>query len=443
MPSSMSLFDAINAAVSGLSGQSDALNSIANNIANSSAVGYKEGETEFADMVLSGGATSSADLAGTQTRDRVEVSQAGQITATGVATDIAINGGGFMVVNTTADPSSGQYLLTRAGSFRPDANGNLVNSAGYYLQGVPLGANGQPLTAGGGSSLATLSTVNVANISGASSPTSSMTFTANLPAGDTGYSATPPAPSQSSVTYYDPLGNAQSLTFTFTPVQPTSAGNPATNTWTMQIYDSASTAPNTPVGQATLAFNSSGANAGELASVTPTTGTYSPTAGTFTVTTASGVQLPIQIGALNSASGMTQFAGNYTPTTMQANGSAFGQLTDVNVNAQGQVVASFSNGMTRPIYQLELGVVDNPDGLTAVSGDAFALSPEAGSPSLYTPGQGPAGTTEGGSLEGSNVDLATQLTNMIATQRAYDSNATVVQTGAQMLQALTQVVTTA
>jgi len=107
------------------------------------------------------------------------------------------------------------------------------------------------------------------------------------------------------------------------------------------------------------------------------------------------------------------------------------------------VMASFSNGTTRAVYQLELGVVANPDGLAAVSGNAFALSPEAGAPALYTPGQGPAGTTEGGALEGSNVDIATQLTNMIATQRAYDSNANVVQSSAQMLQALTQAVTSA
>lgn len=441
----MSLFDAINAAVSGLSGQSDALNSIANNIANSSGVGYKETDTEFSDMVLNGAANSAADLAGTQTTDQIEVAQAGQITSTGNATDIAINGNGFFVVNTASNPASGQYLLTQAGSFRPDANGNLVNSAGYYLQGVPLGTDGQPLTAGAGSSLSTLSTVNIANISGASSPTTSMTFNANLPAGDTAYSTTTPTPSQSSITYYDQLGNAQSLTFTFTPEQPAAAGDAATNTWTMQVYDSASSTPDTPIGQATLAFNATGADAGELASVTPASGegAYDPTSGTFTVTTGSGLQLPIQIGALNSASGITQFAGTYTPVTMQANGSAFGVLTGVNVNTQGQVVASFSNGMTRPVYQLELGMVANPDGLSAVSGNAFALSPDAGVPTLYTPGQGPAGTTEGGALEGSNVDIATQLTNMIATQRAYDSNATVVQTGAQMLQTLTQVVTSA
>ncbi len=441
----MSLFDAISAAVSGLSGQSDALSSIANNIANSSAVGYKETDTQFEDMVLSGGPTSSADLAGTHTTDRVEVSRAGQITPTGVATDIAVNGGGLMVVNTNADPAAGQYLLTRAGSFRPDANGNLVNAAGYYLQGVPLDSNGQPLSAGSGSSLATLSTVSIANISGASSPSTTMTFNANLPADDTEFATQPPTPSQSEVTYYDPLGKAQALTFTFTPTLPAAAGDPATNTWTMQIFDSASATPNTAVGQATLVFNATGANAGELSSVTPAAGqgTYDPTAGTFTITTAAGVQLPIQIGALNSASGMTQFSGKYTPTTMQANGSAFGLLTGVNVTSDGRVVASFSNGLTRPIYQLQLGVVPNPDGLIPVTGDAFGLSPQAGVPALYTPGQGPAGTTDGGSLEGSNVDIATQLTNMIATQRAYDSNATVVQAGNQMLQTLTQMVRTA
>src|SRR5579871_5094701 len=109
-----------------------------------------------------------------------------------------------MVVNDQANSTSASYFVTRAGSFRPDANGNLVNNGGYYLQGVPLDANGNPINGGQPDSFNALSTVNVANLSSQSTPTTAMTFTANLPSANTTFSSTAPADSTSSVNYYDP-----------------------------------------------------------------------------------------------------------------------------------------------------------------------------------------------------------------------------------------------
>jgi flagellar hook protein FlgE len=424
----MSIMNAINSALSGLDAQSAALGNISNNVANTSTVGYKEADTDFESLVLAGNTTASTDLSGVTNSTRMDVSTAGQLQTTGVSTDIAINGSGFMVVNTNANTASGSYLLTQAGSFRPDANGNLVNAAGYYLQ-APIGA--------AATSLSGLSTVNVSNLQATAQPTTTMTFAANLPSGDTAYSATAPAASSSSVTYYDQLGNANDLQFQFTPNQPASAGSAATNSWTMNIFDSARSST-TPIGSATLDFNATGANAGTLASVTPASGqgSYDATAGTFSVTTASGQTLPIDIGALGSASGMTQLNGAYQATNIAQNGAAYGLLQGVSVGSTGVVTASFSNGSTRPIYQV--ATVANPDGLTPISGDAYAVSADAGVPLLQTPGTGSAGTLDGGSLEGSNVDLTAQLTNMIETQRAYSSNAMVIQTANQMLTTIDQ-----
>jgi flagellar hook protein FlgE len=429
----MSILSAVNSALSGLSAESTQLTNISNNISDSSTVGYKEAETNFESLVLAGtgGADSSPQLAGVTAATSMDITTAGQVQTTGVATDIAINGSGFMVVNTSAS-SGGQYLVTQAGSFRPDAAGNLVNSGGYYLQGQPVDESGNPIGAPA-ESVSGLSTVNIDNLSVAAAPTTTMTFAANLPSTETAYAASAPTPSTSSVTYYDPLGAAQTLQFQFTPTQAAASGNPQTNTWTLNIYDSASATPATPVGTATLTFGSSGTDAGTLQSVTPTTGSYDPTAGTFTVTTGSGESLPITIGALNTASGITQLDGAYSTTNIQQNGSAYGILQSVGIGTNGMVNASFSNGVTRPIYQLDLAVFPNPDGLTPVAGEAFAMSPNAGVPQLFQPGQGPAGTTEGGALEGSNVDLSTQLTNLIETQRAYSSTAQVIQTADQML----------
>lgn len=430
----MSLLSAINSALSGLNAQSTQLGNISNNVANSSTVGYKKADTNFETMVLNGGGTASADLAGVATTTRMDIGTAGQIQSTGVSTDLAVNGSGFMVVNTNANSGLGSYLLTQAGSFRPDANGNLVNAAGYYLQGQPLDATGAVIGTPA-SSLANLTTVNVANLAAAAQPTTTMAFSANLPSTDTAYATTAPPPSSSSVTYYDALGNANSLQFQFTPTLPTSAGSPDTNTWTMEIFDSGSSTPTTPIASATLQFNGSGPNAGTLASVTPIsgTGTYDGTTGDYTITTGAGADLPIDIGALNSASGMTQLNGAYTTTKIQQDGAPFGLLQGVSIASDGVVNASFSNGSTRPIYQIDVATVPNPDGLTPVQGNAYAVSPQAGVAVLQQPGTGAAGTMDAGALEGSNVDISSELTNMIETQRAYSSTAMVIQTGDQML----------
>jgi len=426
----MSLFSAIGTAVSGLSAQSTALTNISNNVANASTVGYKESDTDFESLVYASNTVNSGAPGGVAASTNYDVTTGGQLQSTGVSTDLAISGSGFFVVNTNATPTSGNYLLTQAGSFRPDANGNLVNAAGYYLQGQAL--SGSPATTAP-STLSTLSTVNISNLAATGSPTTAMTFNANLPSSETAYAATAPSPSTSSMTYYDALGGSQSLQFQFTPTVPAAAGDPNSNTWTMNIYDSASSTPTTPVGSATLVFNGTGADAGTLASVTPTTGSYDSTTGAFSVTTATGQTLPISIGTLNSASAMTQFDSTYQTTNLSQNGAGFGVLQGVSVGSNGIVTASFSNGTSRPIYQVDLVTVPNADGLTPVSGDAFQLSNAAGVPMITQPGSGAAGTISAGSLEGSNVDLTTQLTNMIETQRAYSSNAMVVQTTSQML----------
>lgn len=429
----MSLLNAMNDAVSGLSAQATALAGISNNIANSSTVGYKQTDTDFDSMVLAGsGPSAGADnLAGVTAQSRMDISVAGQVQTTGVNTDLAVNGAGMMIVRTQAAAGQGQYLATRAGSFRPDAAGNLVNAGGYYLQGVPLDAAGNPLAGGSSQSVQSLSTVNVAGLSAAAVPTTSITFDANLPAADTtGVTAAAPftgtAPS-SSETYYDALGNAQTLTLTFTPT--------GANQWQLNVTDSATpTAAGAAgvVASAALAFNATGTNAGALSSVTGTG--YNPATGVLTVPTGAGTgSIALDIGKPNGSSGLTQLAGNYTVTNVANNGAAFGLLDGVSVNSSGQVLASFSNGSSRPIYQVPLAIFANEDGLSPTSGDAYQMTPDAGMPQLFDPGQGPAGSMQGGALEGSNVDLPTQLTNLIETQRAYSSVATVIQTTNQMM----------
>jgi flagellar hook protein FlgE len=467
----MTAINALRTSVSGLNAQATKLSGISNNIANSSTVGYKRVDTQFESLVLEGSSNGASALAGTAAQNRVEISKLGQVQSTGIDTDIAVNGNGFLVVNDSAS-STGKYLVTRSGSFRPDANGNLLNAGGYYLQGVKLGADGLPVGNVGDNNVDSLTTVNVNDISVASAPTTTMTFWANLPSGQTAYTNTPQDINTniSSVDYYDALGATQTLTYRMIPQTAASATSPNTNKWLVQVFDSATggdpalaaTDEKRMVGQVEIEFHGADAGANKAATIksitdadpaaavtasysgyTPTAGAAAATKGIYdaklgTLTMQLGsMALPVKIGVPESASGLTQLSGSYVPTKIEKDGSAFGMLERVSVEDDGKVVATFSNGQSRAIYQLKLAVFPNADGLNPVSGDAYEMSRAAGAVRLLTAGEGSAGTTSGGALESSNVDIGTELTNLIETQRAYSSNASVVRTADQMLEEAT------
>ena len=464
----MTAINALRTSVSGLNAQATKLSGISNNIANSSTVGYKRVDTQFESMVLEGSSNGGSALAGTAAHNRVEISKVGQVQSTGIDTDIAVNGSGFLVVNDAAS-SDGKYLATRAGSFRSDANGNLKNASGYFLQGVKLGADGLPVGNVGDNNVDSLTTVNVNNISVASSPTTSMTFWANLPAGQTAYTDTPQNidTNISSVDYYDALGATQTLTYRFIPKTAAAASDPGTNQWLVQVFASATggdpTKPATDesrlVGQVEMEFwgasagankagtikgivdadpaaNVSGVYSGYTPTASATKGSYDPLLGTLKLQLGT-MELPVKVGVPDSASGITQLSGNYVATKIEKDGSAFGMLERVSIEDDGKVVATFSNGQSRGIYQLKLAIFPNADGLNPVSGDAYEMSRAAGAVRLLSAGEGSAGTTSGGALESSNVDIGTELTNLIETQRAYSSNASVVRTADQMLEEAT------
>ena len=203
---------------------------------------------------------------------------------------------------------------------------------------------------------------------------------------------------------------------------------------------SAATVVTTPATTPALIFNGNGTpsaiNVGQITITWANGSEDMTTAGSSTA----GAPISLKLGDTNTSDGMTQLSGAYELGFMTANGAKFGNFSGVTVGANGIVTASFSNGVTQPIFQIPLATFIDPDGLTSLTGNVFLASTNSGSPTVRTAGNAGAGSTTGGSLESSTVDNGTQFTQMIVTQRAYSAAAKIITTANQMLDDLMQVV---
>ncbi len=233
----MSLYGTMRTGVSGMNAQSNRLSTVAENIANANTTGYKRASTEFSSMILPSG-NGSYNSGGVQTEVRYSISQQGATTFTTSASDLAIDGGGFFIV----EGANGQEYLTRAGSFVPDSEGNLVNASGFTLMGYEYEAGVDPTVVVNG--FDGLTRVNLASGGLIAAGSTKGSMGANLPSG---------APvgdvSTTSLVVYDSQGNTRILDFNY---EKTGA-----NAWTLEIVDRASGDALT-VPPVTLAFNAAG-----------------------------------------------------------------------------------------------------------------------------------------------------------------------------------------
>jgi flagellar hook protein FlgE len=443
----MGIFDALTTAVSGLQAQSFALQNISGNIANSQTVGYKETDTAF-DALVSQAALGEQTSGGVFATSVASNGVQGTIQNETVATDMAINGQGYFVVtqptgNSGTNPQfSGVNDYTRRGDFQLDNNGYMVNGAGYFLMGIPVNpATGAP----------TASSPQVLQFNNNFLPaqaTSSINYAANLPsAPPTGlltpgsYHADPTVAgtgtvqgqdattftNQSldggSITAYDSLGNQVDVQLRWAETA-SSGGN---NTWQL-FYQTNTSATGTQVAWQNVGtpftFNSSG----QLTS---------PTASSLTLTGLAVNGDTVGNVTLNYGSNLTQFAsttGSVQVTSLTQNGFGAGSMQSLSV-AKGQIVGSFSNGQTVALADVSVATFNGQDSLQPLDGEAFAATPESGNPNF----SGTA-TVVGSSLEASNVDIATQFSQLIVAQQAYSANARVMTTANQMIQSLLTVI---
>lgn len=425
----MTISSSLNAGVMGLSVNATKLGTIADNIANSDTFGYKRSVVDFQAMVVSDKSNAfSAGGVRVETYRQVD-DQAGLI-STGNATDIAVAGRGMIPV--TDQGSTGlletnrDLMLVATGSFTVDEDGFLRTPSGLFLLGWPTDVNGDigAVARQGGTDLEPVR-VDVTKFE--SLPTENIRLGVNLPADATNSDANG-LPFDLSVEYFDNFGRTQLLSVRFSPDVPASG---ASNSWSVEIFDNSTGAP-VSLSTFDVSFQDTQINGGAIGAVT-NNATYDATTGNITVTTPSG-PIDIFVGIPNDRSGLTQFAASFAPYNLIKDGTAIGNLQSVEINNAGVLEAVYDTGFRRSLYRIPVADVPNPNGLIAASNQAFRLSQASGDVYFWDAGTGPIGETVGFALMESTTDIATELTALIETQRAYASNAKVIQTVDEILQ---------
>ncbi|MED5505067.1 MAG: flagellar hook protein FlgE [Pseudomonadota bacterium] len=392
-----------NIALSGLDATNTELNTISHNIANASTYGFKGGRTEFA-AVYNGMKPGGVEVASiSQNFDKN-----GSVTGTGRAMDLAINGSGFFV---TKD-HMGQMLYTRAGVFGTDKNNFVTANNGAKLQGYSVDNNANLQTGSVGDIKVSTSSLNA-------KATDNLDFVANFDASATAvdqaiypFDSSDPNSFNSSYTtkVYDSLGNSHTVTQYFTKT--------SDNEW--QVNVEVDGAPTTPATAQTVQFNTDGT----LASPTGSFNVAFPAAG------ANAMSIDI------SLNGSTQFGAAFGVSTNNPNGYTSGELAGVRVEDNGMVYATYTNGQSQLQGQVVLADFANTQGLSKVSGTAWTQSFSSGAPIMGVPGTGTLGDLTPGALEGSNVDLTSELVALMTAQRNYQANAKTISTNDKLTQAL-------
>jgi flagellar hook protein FlgE len=406
-------------ALSGLTADSAALDVVGNNLANLNTTGFKDTTVSFYDLLQQSVAGGSTQIGGGVSAPQTEaLFTQGSIQSTGGEYDAAINGNGFFIVQ---DPS-GNTLYTRAGNFQLDANGDLVTSTGQYVQGWTA-QNGAVNTSG------PIGTITIpSNALQTPSATQNMSLSVNLDAAGVG--GQPSGTFSTSIDTVDSLGETQTLTVTFTETAPGSWG------YAVTIPGSALTSgtPGTPssIATGTLTFDSAGnltsptAPAQVPLSITGLADGANDMTVNWNMATENGLGTPV----------ITQYAAASAVSASTQDGVPASQVTQVSIANGGAITAQFSNGNQLVVGQLALASVSNPTSLIAVGQNNYEVGADTATPVVGVPNTGTLGTVEGGALEDSTVDIATEFTNLIVYQNSYEANSKVISTLDQMTQNL-------
>jgi flagellar hook protein FlgE len=415
--------------VSGLNATSKNLEIIGNNIANANTFGAKASRAEFSDAyatALSGSGANNIGIGVNLSKVAQQFTQ-GNITATGSPMDLAINGAGFFQLTDGKSPT--QY--SRNGQFKVDRDGFIVNNNLLRLMGYPADGNGvvqpgpaQPLqlpTAGIAPSATTRIELEM-NLDSRSAITNPGTGV--VPQID--FKDTSTYNNVTSITVYDAKGQNVAMTYYFQKtandqwnIYATADGQPVNGT---------AAAPE-PITAAPIDFLPDGSTAATNVNALPVT-----LSGLLTNPNGAVIVTPLSFDL--SLRGATQYGNGFGVTNLTQDGYEPGQLSSISIEADGIVLARYSNGQSTAAGQIELATFRNPQGLQALGGNVWGTTYSSGSPVTGTPSDGNLGVLQAGSLEESNIDLTGELVNMIVAQRIYQANAQTIKTQDQVLQTL-------
>ena len=468
-----------NIALSGLNAAQKDLDVTSNNIANVNTTGFKESRAEFVDVyaasLLASGKTKVGD--GVLTADVAQQFQQGSIQFTNNALDLAITGNGFFATVPEIDSLETSY--TRAGQFKLNDSNFVVNSAGEHLLGFPVNADGTSASV----SLSTAEPIRIPTASGAPQKTAEVDVRMNLPAGDS-YIATAPGNfdpddpltfnHSTSVTIFDSLGDSHIMTYFFVKDDPASDPNEwmmfaAVDGTPIDLVDpGGQTDPDPSLTPPLPAITNpiGGAVSGPLSGSGGVVGArmYFDTSGDFVAQLpmpADGGIITAQLGAGILSNGAdptqtvainfnldpngpnpnepTQFASNFEVTSLEQNGLAVGRLTGIDIGTDGLVRATYSNGTSEPLSRIALVNFANEQGLTQIGNTGWKESISSGEALAGEGGSGTFGTINSSALEQSNVNLTSELIDLISAQRNFQANSRALEVDNQLNQTILQI----
>lgn len=436
----MSLFTALHTGTAGLQSSSAELSVVGDNIANANTIGFKAGRAAFQDALLQQliGAPGGGQLGlGSRLQAIQRIITQGALTNTGLATDLALEGPGYFVLEGNHSGVTSRFY-SRAGQFTVDKDGYMTNLEGLRVQGYGASATG--------ALQGSIGDLQVGNATSAARPTSTVTLKANLNAnapvaGGTAFdpaNAAATSNGKSNVTIYDSLGNAHSVEVYY---RKTATG------WTWHaVTDGAGLTGGTAgtksvIATGTLTFDTQGRLTAATQAATPTfnpINAANPNPITFNFGDPTGAGGTGMAGVTQLGAGQASNVPDVTTTFTSQDGNAYGSLSSIQINNKGEIFGTFTNGTSRTLGQVAVADFEASDKLEKIGGNLLLESSLSGQPTIGAPAEGGRASVAAGALEQSNVDLANEFVRMIAAQRGFQANSKTISTADQMLSELMQ-----
>ncbi|NKF50202.1 flagellar hook protein FlgE [Shewanella sp. WXL01] len=450
-----------NIALSGIAAAQKDLNTTANNIANANTIGFKESRAEFADVYANSIFSNSKTAVGggaTTTQVAQQFHQ-GSLQFTNNSLDMAISGGGFFV--TSSEIGTQDHAFTRAGAFKVDTNNYMVDSAGNFLQGFPVDEDGNSTSV----SLTTTQPIKIPDTAGSPVMTSNVGLQMNLNVGESELDPAAFDPNDSdtfnsstSVTVYDSLGEAHIMTTYF--VKPQGGSHTGESNWVAYYAVDGKPVNMTGGTAGTYPQDTTGDGNPDSTGTAQTTGGWSGSVvkfndvGAFTGT--DPAVLTTEVLGVNGADVLgpgadgsqtitinynnpTQYASPFEVTELTQDGTTVGRLTNVNIGSDGLVNASYSNGSSVPLARVALVRFANEQGLTQVGNTSWKASLDSGPALAGEANSGTFGSIRSSALEQSNVDLTTELVDLISAQRNFQANSRTLEVNNTLNQTVLQI----